>query len=84
MELLYGGTARRIGYEGGRAQNRARIEPGALGMTIAHRMERSAAGEGPKFSLAPWLLASRSSARTLSRRSSIKLGDSKGFASLAR
>ena len=34
MELLYGGTARRIGYEGGRAQNRARIEPGALGMTI--------------------------------------------------
>src|SRR5215469_18087580 len=26
MELLYGGTARRIGYEGGRAQNRARIE----------------------------------------------------------
>ena len=59
MELLYGGIARRIGYEGGRAQNRARIEMLRVrGSRGPSKFTGSKGVQPEEFSLAAWLLAS--------------------------
>ena|SRR6516165_8111008 len=93
MNLLYGGTARRIGSEEARTQNHTRIELLRAAGRRAPAWQRLIDPKGVqpgkgRASLAATLFAAGgffrgSFAPMLLRRSSIGLGAGKGFASLA-